>query len=270
MEQTEFKQEPVANVGQVQLFEKDLVSIVPEGSSFEDSVRIINEYVQQWVRKQLILAEAEKNLNELPHLERQVKAYREDLLIYAYEKSLVQSKVDTAITPEELESFYHQVKDNFKLKGLIMDATCLSVPKGAPKMDSIKFWLKYPRDRYQLRLEEYAMQYGAYFHLAQQDWLHFEDIQKELRTVRIYQPRATLKYRSYFETEDSLNKYYLRVHDYKLEGDYPPIGLIKEKLKVLLHNQRKTAFLQEMYETLLKKAFSANQFNIRTNDKAEK
>ena len=44
------------------LYKDDLKGIIPAGSSAKDSVNIIKDYIDTWLRKQAVIQKAEENL----------------------------------------------------------------------------------------------------------------------------------------------------------------------------------------------------------------
>ena len=82
----------VAKVYGYELHMDDLAGLVGEGVSEEDSIAIVDNYVDQWVRQTVMLAKAEKNVKE--DFSRQMNEYRNSLLIYAYERQIVDQRTE--------------------------------------------------------------------------------------------------------------------------------------------------------------------------------
>jgi len=97
----------VARVNEVYLFESDLKGIIPPGTSAKDSLMLTRSYIDSWIRKQLIVRQAMNNLSE-DQLEfsKQLDNYKNSLIIYAYENTLVRQKLDTLVSDEEIENYY--------------------------------------------------------------------------------------------------------------------------------------------------------------------
>ena len=264
LENTDFQQKPLARVNNQTLIASDLVGLIPNGTSYEDSVKIVNEYIDQWLRKQLILDKAKSNisLDKHPEIEKQVENYRDDLLIYAYENALIGSKLDTSISEGELALYYKKYQENFKLKELTLNASCLAVNKDAPKIDSVKIWMRDPLGRYADRIEEYALQYAHFFSFDTTLWFEYSALLNKMPAIKIYSPHTVLKYRTFYERDDSSNKYYLKIHNYHLAGAQAPMSMVEKKLKHIMLNRRRTSFIENMYEELYRKSFKAGQFEI--------
>ena len=93
----------VARVYEYELHMDDLVGLVGEGVSGEDSAAIVDNYVDQWVRQTVMLSKAEKNVKD--DFSRQMNEYRNSLLIYAYERQIVEQLLDTVVTDAQMEEY---------------------------------------------------------------------------------------------------------------------------------------------------------------------
>ena len=73
----------VAQVGKTVLTEEDVTAAVPAGMSGEDSLAMVENYVETWVRRQVKLQEAERVLAETGvNIDAMVEDYRNSLLTY--------------------------------------------------------------------------------------------------------------------------------------------------------------------------------------------
>ena len=74
------------------------------------------DFIEKWVRNQLLLNKAEINLtDEEKNVEQQIENYRSSLLIYAYEQSYLRQNLDTVVTDKEIEDYYKENQSNFIL-----------------------------------------------------------------------------------------------------------------------------------------------------------
>ena len=59
------------------LYESDLVGIVPENTSTLDSIQRVNSFIDSWIRRQVLIHQAENNLDkEALNLDKQLEEYR--------------------------------------------------------------------------------------------------------------------------------------------------------------------------------------------------
>ena len=69
-----YQNKEIASVGDQRLTVADLIRIIPKETSMEDSTRMADDYIQRWIRNQLMLLKAEENLtNEQKDLTREIE-----------------------------------------------------------------------------------------------------------------------------------------------------------------------------------------------------
>lgn len=88
------------------LYQSDLQGILYEGISVNDSLVRTKAFIDNWIRRQLLIHQAEKNLDksELDCL-KEIEDYRNSLIIYKYESLLVKQNLDTVVFDEEIEKY---------------------------------------------------------------------------------------------------------------------------------------------------------------------
>ncbi|MDG2052853.1 MAG: peptidyl-prolyl cis-trans isomerase [Flavobacteriaceae bacterium] len=110
---------PIARVNDSYLYQKDIKNLIFGNILKDDSTLIVTNFINRWATKQLLIDQSIINLTQ----EKQdaynnlVNQYKTDLYIEAYKSSIVAKRLDSTITYEELEKFYNQNKENFKLNG---------------------------------------------------------------------------------------------------------------------------------------------------------
>ena len=136
---TDDLRKPLARVNQAYLYLDELKGIVPTDASKEDSAARISAYVNSWIRKQLLLNEAAKNIdiNEA-EVERKVLDYRYSLIGYEFQNYYIQKNLKDSVSDKEIETYYKSHLDNFILKQNIVKGTYIQVPKTAPRIQRIK------------------------------------------------------------------------------------------------------------------------------------
>jgi hypothetical protein len=112
----EIKENPIAKAYNKILYESDIVDVLPSNMSSQDSILYVKSYIDSWAKKQLLLHQAELNLqNETTSFEKLVSEYRSTLFINSYKEALVLDKLDTLVTEHQIEKYYLANNNNFKL-----------------------------------------------------------------------------------------------------------------------------------------------------------
>ena len=64
----------------------------------------MQSYIDSWIKKQLLVAQAEMNLTEaLKDVEGRINDYRNSLLIYAYQHELIKQNFDTVVSKKRFK-----------------------------------------------------------------------------------------------------------------------------------------------------------------------
>ena len=101
---------PVAAIYDKVLYQSDLQDILYDGISVNDSIVRTKAFIDNWIRRQLLIHQAENNLDksELDCL-KEIEDYRNSLIIYKYESLLISQNLDTVVSDEEIEKY---INDN--------------------------------------------------------------------------------------------------------------------------------------------------------------
>lgn len=260
----------LARVEDKHLFKKDVLGIVPPKTSKEDSILIVNNYIEGWVKDNLILQKAELNLKEnQKDVKKQLEDYRRSLIIYTYEKELIKQRLDTMISEEEIQLFYKENDQNFELKDDIVKVRYMKVNKKAPKLKKIRKLYKSDKEEDIEKLKELAHQYGEKFHLNHEQWILFEELRNEV-PIKVSQAKGYLKNIKNIEVEDSLSYYFVRIKDYRLKNDLSPLSFEKQNIKNIIINKRKLSLINKTRAELYQEALMNKDIEIYDNQNDEK
>ncbi len=253
--------EVVARVYDKYLYKSDLIGVVPEELSEEDSTLIAENYINNWGKAQLVLYKAELNLTEeKKSFEKQLQDYRNDLVTHAYKQELIRQKLDTNISEQEIEEYFNAHPENFKLKENIVKAFYLTLDKAAPKLSDVKRWYKSSKKEDYLSLQDYCIQFATSFNLNDSIWMSYNDLLKFIPIEG--NQEQFLRSTKFYETQDSLSLYFLRIEEYKIKNSTSPLQYVKPTVKSIIINQRKLELISKMEEELVEKALNKKNFEI--------
>ena len=99
----------VATIYDKVLHQSDLQSIMYEGISANDSTVRAKAFIDNWIRRQLLIHQAENNINkEELDFSKEVEEYRNSLIIHKYETMLVEKKLDTVISEADISKYIRE------------------------------------------------------------------------------------------------------------------------------------------------------------------
>lgn len=255
-------EKPLARVGQTYLYPSDVLEIFPASLSQNDSLLILNNFIDKWVKKQLLLQKAELNLTEeQKDVHNQIEEYRSSLLIFKYEQSLILQKLDTVITQEEVEVYYNENPSNFMLDRNLIKALFIKLPRNAPNVETLRQLYGSEKEEDIQQLESYCYQYATKYDFFSDAWINFTQIQSELPQP-VYAPERYLKWNKKIEQRDSVYNYFVYVRDRRLEGDTAPIDYVTDNIRSIILNKRKVRFITEMENDIYNDGLVKGEFTV--------
>ena len=240
----------VARVDGVFLYESDLEILNTSNMSPEDSLKIIRNYINNWVRQKLVLRKAELNLTDAERdIEELVESYRNSLIRNRYESKLIREYLDTLVNRSELRAYYNEHSADFELEENILRFHMVRVDPEAPKMEILRENFPPEDDEEYVALEDYVVQYAFESYLSDSVWYSFEDFRK-LVPVGEVDEEDFLKNSETLEVSDSTHLYFVSISDYRLMKSYSPVSYVERTIQKLIIHQRKLELIRKMEEDL--------------------
>ena len=240
----------IARVYDSYLYYDDAVKYIPENNREIDSTQWINNYVDEWIKRQLVFRKAEIELNDKQkNVEKELMEYKTTLLIHRYRESLLKQQLDTIITPSDIEEYYTEFKDEFRLKANYVKTIYVKIPKSSPDFDKIRKWYKSNKEEDLNDLEDYCFQNGLDFNFD----IKWEKFSTVLERVG-YRPRSSnedfLKRNHYIQRQDSVYRYFVNIKEYKLINDIAPLIIVNKDIKNIIFTKRKMKLLEQVENTI--------------------
>ena len=134
-----FGGEVVAKVGNQRLHRSQLESYIPAGVSPEDSCALAHQYIQSWAQDILLMDMAEAQLSEQEKdVSAELEEYRRNLIKYRYEQLYIRQRLDTLVTAEEIDRYYQDNPERFRLERPVFKARYLIIPADARSLNILK------------------------------------------------------------------------------------------------------------------------------------
>lgn len=256
------KEDVVAECYGKYLFASDLEGIVPENVDVMDSIIRVNAFIDSWIRRQVLLHQAETNLSkEELDLKKQLDDYRNSLVIYSYETQLVNQRLDTVVTEWEMERYYEERKDDFQVRNTMVKAAYVIVDDNCKQKD---LFAKLLRDKDTLMLQNLdvlATQHAVKSHLDVDHWMSLADLTTAV-PLEIRDAESFLKKNKFVSMEWNDYTCMVRFVDYLLEESVSPFDLVKHNIKSIILERRKKELLDRMKTALYEKARKNHDFEV--------
>ncbi|MFQ5447255.1 MAG: hypothetical protein ACE5FF_09995, partial [Saprospiraceae bacterium] len=143
----------------------DMEGMIPEGMTPEDSAVIIDAFVENWVREASMLYEAERNIPKDLDINKLVEDYRASLIKHNYENILVREFLDSTITEKELQVFYEQNKEQYKLETPIIRCRFIKAARDAHQLKQAESWWNSNKEEDIVKLRNWCNANAVVHHL---------------------------------------------------------------------------------------------------------
>jgi hypothetical protein len=255
-------EDPVARVFEQYLYPSDMDDAIPDGTSSQDSMILAKRYMHTWVKDQLMLNRAEQFLTEeQKDFNKQIAEYHRSLLIYSYRQKLLQQKLDTVVTGDEIQGYYQENTNNFLLGQDVIKGTFIKVPQSSPRLEELRSWSRSNGEDDLDHREKYCLSYAEKYSDFNDTGVYFSSIKPQL-PMTISRPSRYLRYNRNIETTDSIYRYFLHITEHIPEGEVAPLEMVADDISNIILNKRKIEFFQDLEQRVYNDGVTRNQFEI--------
>ncbi len=244
------------------LFVSDLQGIVPENTNIMDSIYRVNAFIDSWIQRQVLLHQAESNLSkEELDIEKELEEYRNSLIIYKYETQLIDQKLDTMVSEEEIEAYYEANKDNFQLHTTMVKAAYVILDEDCKQKDMFQ---KLMNDRDTLLLQNLdvmANYYAVTSYLDVDNWIRLDELTNAV-PIEIYNVESFLKKNRFVRFDWDNYICMVRFEDYLLEESLSPLDMVHDDIREVILTRRKKELLSRMKTSLYETALKNRDFEV--------
>ena len=254
---------PVARVNDSYLYQHDIEKLVTEGTSREDSILRVTNYINQWATEQLLINGAQLNLPEveLEGFEELVRQYRSDLYTKAYMEALVKQNIDTSVTLAEAEETYNKSLKSFKLNEDLIKFRYINIVESNSDIPNITERFKRFNAEDKTVLDSLAIHFTTYS-LNDSIWIKVNQVIDKIPTLSFENRSELLKKSNFIQLKDSLGLYLMHINDVLRRNEIAPIEYVMPTIKQIVINKRKLEFIKQLEKDITKDAIKNGQFEI--------
>ena len=257
---------PIARVNDSYLYKKDIKNLIFENTSKDDSTLIVANFINRWATKQLLIDQSIINLTQ----EKQdaynnlVNQYKTDLYIEAYKSSIVAKQLDSIITFEELEKFYNQNKENFKLNDDLLKIRYIHIDENFSNTKELVEKFKRFDSIDKNELTKLSIKFKA-FNLNDSIWIK-NDLLIRVLPVLKQNNIQVLKKTNFTQLQDSLGVYLVKIEAVLKTNDIAPLSYVKPTIEQIVINKRKQEILKKIEKEITIDAIKNKNFELFTEN----
>lgn len=260
----------LAKVGSEVVYLDEAIEGLPAGLSLKDSAAYVHQFVRNRVKEILLYDKAKQNIPQGRDIDELVENYRRSLIIYAYQQEVLNEKMRSDITDTEIQVFYDNNRDRFIAEHDLIKGVFIKIPKSAPGLDVLKKLYKTTSNEAFQKIESYCVQNGGQFEYFYDRWIIFDDILDKIS----YETGRNSDFLRSHTTLDVIEgdfEYLLYVNDYVLVGSTAPFEFVKDEVKNIVANTRKTEFVHRFEQDMLREAEKKGKITYyKVNEKKPK
>jgi len=255
----------LAKVGSEMVYLDEAVQGMPQGLSAKDSGSYVQQFVKNRVKELLLYDQAVKNMPQGRDIDELVENYRRSLVIYAYQQQVLNEKMQKDITDTEIQVFYENNRDRFSARHDLIKGIFIKIPKSASELTKLRKLYKDSSNDAFNQIEKICVQNGGQFEYFYDRWVILDDLLDQFKY-------DTGKNADFLRTHSALDvvvgqfEYLLYVDDYVLAGSTAPLEYVKDEVRNIVVNTRKTEFVHRFEQDLLREAEKKGKisyFNVK-------
>jgi len=234
----------IARVNETYLYKNDILKILPENYTQKDSTILVNDYINRWAKKQLLVQGAKLNLNQDKQdgFNKLVEEYESDLYSKAYLEALVYKGLDTVVSQADIESYYEENKEAFKLNEELIKFRYINLDENRLDLKIIKEKFKRFDSNDKKELDSIAIQFKSYS-LNDSVWIRLDQVVNKIPVIK-----------------DSLGLYLMQINECLQRNDTSPLEYVRPTINQILINKRKLELIRQLEKDITKDAIKNKQF----------
>lgn len=255
----------IVQYGEHFLTDKDIRLILPQDYSKEDSTKLVNTYIEEWVKKKAIVDKAEENIDELTlkEIDNRMVEYRQDLLINAYNNYLIDKNIKDSISENDIQGYFEKNKESFPLSKDVVRYRSVTVKKEDEARAERLF--NSGKDEDFDELMKIVLTSGTSYHDKDSAWYSVDVLSGQIPQLNEADNLSQLLNRRRVKIANDSLVTLIRILNVKQKGSEAPYEFVKPTIKNLLLNKRKLNLLGDLQNQLYKEAINNNEIKINEN-----
>jgi len=255
------KAEIIAEVNKNQLLASDIALLIPPGMPYEDSIAMLRQYVNTWALAHLMELKAQKELpKELRDVSQALEEYRRALIVFQYEKSYVETRIDTTITIEELQKIFTENENLFILSEPIVKARYIKIALNSPNLEVARSLYRTQSIEGTYQLEQMAQHSAEKFETYNDQWISAFALSRDLpisseEVIRSIQ-------RGYLECADNSYAYFVAFLDITPANTMGPLEYQEATIRNIILGRRKQVLLKDLEKQVLEEGWRTKQLKV--------
>tara|TARA_B100000029_G_scaffold398461_1_gene396963 strand:+ start:1696 stop:2544 length:849 start_codon:yes stop_codon:yes gene_type:complete len=257
---------PIARLDEEYLYIENIEYIFNDVEGHSDSIIRLNNFVNEWAINKILRSGAKLNLsdNKLSEISSMVYDYETELLSNNYLEALINSTIKLETDSIELDELYNNNFNLFELPEDILKYAFIYLPNTNPDIGQIRAKFRRYKEKDKFLLDSISYQFISYS-FEDSIWHRKSDLIKSLPIMNNYRYNSLKKYK-FFQFEDSLGLYLIKITSLLKKGEYAPKEFVSPTLEYMILNRRKINLVNEIKKEILDNAIQTNKLEVFKNE----
>ncbi len=244
----------LVSYGDKHLKYSDVIAHVGVELNEQDSQMVIGNFIEAWVKDQVLIKEAKEQLKDQSEIEKLTEDFRNDLLLLKFEEQLIKNKLDTVISDQELIAYYQSNKSRYKLESTIFRFIFIKANKPVADPKSLEtIWRTQNTSNLQM-LNIYCQNNADICFLNPERWYKWEEIKQYIPSK--FLSESNIHAGTSRDFADFNYAYKMKFFEVVRPNQDPPLSFLREQATQAILHQRKILLLDrikaELYEKELR------------------
>ena len=218
--------------------------------SMGDSVSVFSNQINDWLKKQLLLKSAYQSDELRLLIDRKVEKYRDDLLLFEFEKLMLMSTPSQVVSLVDLENYYEENIEDFILPFNLVQALYAKISLQVPGLNTfISDLRRYPNTDTD-KVLSFIYQFSEKSFIEDSIWVKFDDIVIGTPFPNNIDKNNFLKNRTFYQMRDDEYVYLIKILDKKLKGDFSPLNFEVDVINTIILNKRKQDLFDKLRDSI--------------------
>lgn len=244
-------EQPLAKVGKVYLYPSVFLG---DDYTAADVKEITELQIDEWIKKELWYAEAQKNIEDNLEIENKVRDYKQSLYLNAYQDLLLQNKTNL-VSKEDVVDYYSKHKMDYILNENQYKIQYIELSSEISNLDEIKEALDQDVQS-QFVLDHCAENKSLC--LLEATWVNDEKLKEFDLPEYVWKTSTTFE--NYYKGDDKVCLF--RILEKKKEGEFIPLELVNKEIATILNFNKSKEILKKQEDQLFKNAQNNQNFEI--------
>ena len=172
----------------------------------------VNRYVEKWVHKQLKLHEAEELFSDAEQdIDSLVEEYRQALLIRKFDQHLIEERIDTLVTADQIAAYHREHASDFKVNQTLVKGRIVRFDANNRQAPKLRKLMTQPGSSRQQEFADICTKNNFVLNDFSSSWVTFSEFLGYLPTLRNQSYDALLSSRAVQEMSDGHSRYYFEI-----------------------------------------------------------